>query len=294
MFNKIIGGLIMRNLSLVFVLSLLSNVLFAHGNYSTSNYKSDLNIKMWDNSSFIITVDHSPARKTRNFNLKNITPGNHFVKIVKKRRNNHHYGRHGHQSGGFVEIIFQGNIKVPAKKNVVVRVEGKNCLNFKFFKKYTQSHHQHNNGHNHHNNHNGNHHDNGNGYGSSNHYNEWDSGCESTNYNDGHHVQGNYGNHYGPVVMSDMNFSRLVDVIKNEYFDNGRLGIAEQALASNNMNVNQVSIIMDQLTFDKSKLKFAKAAYNKTVDKENYFLINGKFDFSRSVSDLNNFIRHNA
>ena len=129
----------MRNLSLVFVLSLLSNVLFAHGNYSTSSYKSDLNIKMWDNSSFIITVDHSPAQKTRDFKLKNIAAGNHFVKIVKRRENNHHYG-HGHHKSGFVETIFQGNIKVPAKRSVVVRVEGKNRLNFKFFKKYNYKH----------------------------------------------------------------------------------------------------------------------------------------------------------
>jgi hypothetical protein len=280
----------MKNLSLVFGLSFLSNVLFAHGNCSTSSYKSDLNIKMWDNSSFIITIDHSPARKTRNFSLKNIAPGNHFVKIVKKKRNHPNYGHgHGHHNGGFVETIFKGNIKVPAKRKVFVSVEGKNGLNFKFFKKYNQNHH-HNNGHNHNNNNNGNHHANGNGYGSSNHYNEWDSGCEQPNYNGA----GHYGGSYGPVVMSNNNFNRLMDILKKEHFDDDRLSIAKQALLSNNMNVNQVSAIMDQFTFDHSKLDFAKSAYRKTLDRENYFVINGKFTFSSSVSDLNNFIRHNA
>ena len=97
----------MKNLIVVFVLSLCSNVLLAHGFYGSS-YNSDLNIKMWDNSSFIITIDNGHPRKTRNFNLKNIEPGNHFVKIVKKKIN-HHYG-HGHPNhngGGFVETIFK-------------------------------------------------------------------------------------------------------------------------------------------------------------------------------------------
>ncbi len=94
--------------------------------------------------------------------------------------------------------------------------------------------------------------------------------------------------------MSNHNFNRLMDMLKKEHFDDDRLSIAKQALVSNNMNVNQVSAIMDQFTFDHSKLDFAKSAYRKTVDKENYFVINGKFTFSSSVSDLNNFIRHNA
>ena len=94
--------------------------------------------------------------------------------------------------------------------------------------------------------------------------------------------------------MNDNSFNRLMDVLKREHFDDDRLGIAKQALVSNQMNVNQVSAIMDEFSFDKSKLNFAKAAYRKTIDRENYYLVNGKFSFSSSVSDLNNFIRHNA
>lgn len=281
----------MKNLSLVFALSLFSNVLFGHGNYSLNNYNSDLNVKMWDNSSFIITVNNSPARKTRNFNLKNIQPGNHYVKIVKRSKN-HHYGRkNSRQYGGFVETIFQGNIRVPAKKNVFVSVEGKNCLNFKFFKK-----------NNHHNNGNGSHNNNSRGY--NNYYGQGvqnvNVGCQSSNFKGGNYGNAQYGNaqygrgSYGPVVMSSNSFNRLMNILREEHFDSDRLGVAKQALASNNMNVNQVSAIVEQFTFDSSRLDFAKSAYNKTVDRENYFVINGKFDFSSSVSELNNYIRHNS
>ena len=42
--------------------------------------------------------------------------------------------------------------------------------------------------------------------------------------------------------------------------------------------------------FDSAKLEFAKLAYRNTIDRENFFMINNKFTFSSSVSELNNFI----
>ena len=281
----------MRKLFYVIVLSLGCGSLFAHSGSITNSY-SDLNIKMWDNSSFIITLDHDITQRTRNFSLKDISPGDHFVKIVKRKKNHHGYG-------GFIQTIYEGCINVPSKRKVFVKVQGRNRLSFKFFKKPNQHNHGHNNGHgnSHHGNHNNSGHNTyGNNYGSQNYGSDWNSGC-ATNVNQGGHYgqsnfgNGGFGNSYGPVVMSNNSFNRLMDVLKNESFDNGKLGIARQALTSNQMNVNQVSAIMDQLTFDRSKLKFAKDAYSKTIDKENYFVINGKFDFSSSVSDLNNYIR---
>lgn len=286
MFNKIIGGQIMRKLIYVIVLSLGCGSLFAHIGSITNSY-SDLNIKMWDNSSFIINLDHDISERTRSFSLKNVSPGNHYVKIVKKKRNHNGYG-------GFVQTIYEGRINIPSKRKVFVKVEGRNKLSFKFFRKQNQLH---NNGHgHHHNNGHGNHNNN---YGSGNYSNNWDYGCEPINVNDGYYGQlqasnNGFTNNYGPVVMNNNSFNILMDVLRNENFDNARLGIAKQALASNRMNVKQVAAIMDLLTFDNAKLSFAKAAYNKTVDRENYFVINGKFSFSSSVSDLNNYIRHNS
>ena len=89
---------------------------------------------MWDNSSFTITLDHHISERTRNFSLKNVKPGSHYVKIVKKKKNHH-----GH--GGFVQTIYKGYINVPSKRKVFVKVEGRNRLSFKFFKKKNNHHH---------------------------------------------------------------------------------------------------------------------------------------------------------
>lgn len=264
----------MRKLIYAIVLSLGCGSLNAH-NGSTGNRYSDLNIKMWDNSSFIITLDHDITQKTRNFSLKNVSPGSHFVKIIKKKKNRNGYG-------GFVQKIYEGRINIPSKRKVFVKVEGRNRLSFKFFKKpkkFNHSHHS-NNGHNSHNNC-------GSQYGSDNYFNG----------NGGHYNQTHFGNNgflNSPNVMNNHNFNRLMSVIKNESFDSNRLKIAKQALAANNLRVNQVAAIMEELTFENTRLAFAKAAYNSTVDRENYFVINNKFNFSSSISNLNNYIRHNS
>jgi hypothetical protein len=285
----------MRKLIFGIVLSLGCGSLFAY-NGSNMNRYSDLNIKMWDNSSFNITLDRGISHKTRSFNLKNVSPGDHYVKIVKRKQN-----RSGH--GGFVQTIYEGRINIPSKRRVLVKVEGRNRLSFRFLKKANSHHHNTGHGNGHQNAHSNNGHQNQNAtggvYGPENYSNNWDSGCESTTNDGGHYRQSNFGNNgfennYGPSAMNQISFNRLLEVLKREHFDSDRLGIAKQAIASNHMNVNQVSAIMDGFYFDQSKLNFAKAAYNKTVDKENYFAVNEQFSFSSSISALNNYIRHNA
>jgi len=269
----------MKNLLLGIVLSLGSGILFAHHNSYGSANKSDLNIKMWDNSNFIITLNNNQPERTRSFNLNNVRPGRHYVEIVQKKRN-----RNG--NGGFVRTIYKGKINVPARKKVFVKVEGKNRLSFKFF---TKRNRRNGNGH-----HNGNYSNNGN-YGSGNYNGNWDSGCSSSNNGNGYYGESNFGNdsfgnYNGPNLMSQNSFNQLIRTLGQEHFDNNRLQIAKQAIAANNMNVNQVSRIMDKFTFENAKLEFAKVAYNNTVDRENYFMVNNKFTFSSSVSELNNYI----
>lgn len=263
----------MKKLLLAIVLSLGSGILLAHHNSYGSVNKSDLNIKMWDNSNFIITLNNNQPERTRNFSLINIRPGRHYVEIVQKKRN-----RNG--NGGFVRTVYKGKINVPARKNVFVKVEGKNRLSFKFFKKRNRN-----------NRHNGN---NGN-YGSGNYNGNFGSGCSSSNTGNGYYGESNFGNggfdnHYNSNLMDPNRFNQLIRMLGNEHFDDVRLSIARQAIASNDLTSNQVSAIMNKFTFESAKLKFAKLAYNRTVDRENYFIVNNQFTFSSSVSELNNYI----
>lgn len=261
----------MRNLLLAIVLTLGSGTIYAHHNSYGSTKKSDLNVKLRDNSNFIIKLDNRQPKTTRNFSLKNIRPGQHYVEIKKKTRNQN-------GNGFFVKTLYRGKINVPARKKVFVKVEAKNRLSFRFFNKRNGQNAYGNSG----------------GHFGNNNHNNWGQGC-SSNGNGGYYGESNFGNggfdnHFEANLMSPNKFNQLIRMLGNEHFDDVRLDIARQAIASNDLTSNQVSRIMNKFTFESAKLKFAKIAYNRTIDTENYFMVNEQFTFSSSVSELNNYI----
>jgi hypothetical protein len=90
--------------------------------------------------------------------------------------------------------------------------------------------------------------------------------------------------------MSTGSFNSLLNTINNQGFDDDKVMIAKQATSSNCMYVGQIKQVMNALSFEDSKLEFAKYAYAYCVDPQNYFQINDAFDFSSSVEELNNHI----
>lgn len=91
-------------------------------------------------------------------------------------------------------------------------------------------------------------------------------------------------------AMSTADFNSAKQSIASKGFDDTRLQVANQILKSNCMNVAQVIEVMKVFGFEESKLSFAKSAYQKTVDKNNYFKINDAFSFDASIEDLNKFL----
>lgn len=90
--------------------------------------------------------------------------------------------------------------------------------------------------------------------------------------------------------MSDTKFEDLRRTISNQSFDDTKLNIALSALRSNKISSRQVAMLMREFTFESNRLSFAKAAYQSTVDRENYFIVNNEFTFSSSIDELNNYI----
>lgn len=95
-----------------------------------------------------------------------------------------------------------------------------------------------------------------------------------------------------PVIlpMAPQNFAQLLDVIEDQWFESSRLQVAKQALSTNWFTAAQVAEMMHAMSFEDSRLELAKAAYFKTVDQGNYFLVNKEFWFSSSVDELNRYI----
>ncbi|MCT4581389.1 MAG: DUF4476 domain-containing protein [Flavobacteriales bacterium] len=78
--------------------------------------------------------------------------------------------------------------------------------------------------------------------------------------------------------------------IEDESFSDDKMNVAKQAIKNRCITVSQVRDIMSVFDFEDKKLEFAKYAYSRTYDVDNYYLVNKDFDFSSTKEDLNKFL----
>lgn len=93
-----------------------------------------------------------------------------------------------------------------------------------------------------------------------------------------------------PMAMSHSDFQQLKRTIDNAGFESTRLNIFKQALGYNYFTTAQVCDLMDSFWFESTKLEVAKLSYPKTIDQQNYYLVNNQFGFSSSVNALGEYI----
>jgi hypothetical protein len=86
------------------------------------------------------------------------------------------------------------------------------------------------------------------------------------------------------------NINSILNAIENESFKSDKMMVAKQATKNKCLSVNQIKQVMDKFTFDDGKLEFAKLAYSKCSNKDDYYMINELFTFSSSKSELNDYI----
>lgn len=91
-------------------------------------------------------------------------------------------------------------------------------------------------------------------------------------------------------AINSEEFVRFKQSVSNEWFDSSRLELMEMNLQFHYFTAHQISELMDELTFDSYKLQFAKAAFTRVIDPENYFLVREKLGYSSSKTELTNYI----
>lgn len=103
-----------------------------------------------------------------------------------------------------------------------------------------------------------------------------------------------YGNTYyyqAPIAITPADFNNLWNTINAQWFDDTKLAVAMQALNTNYLTSNQVTNILNIFWFEETKLVFAKAAYSKVIDPQNYYVVNNAFWFQSSVKELSDYIQ---
>ena len=101
-----------------------------------------------------------------------------------------------------------------------------------------------------------------------------------------------YNGPYGctnPMLPND--FEALKNSVSSKSFDDSKLKVAEEGIASNCMLSSQVRELMLLFSFEDNKLELAKYAYGHTYDPGNYFKVNDAFTFESTIDVLNEYIK---
>lgn len=92
------------------------------------------------------------------------------------------------------------------------------------------------------------------------------------------------------TAMTDAEFSAAKEMIKRQSFAQDQVKVARQVAKNNCLSVKQIKEIVGLFSFENDKLDYAMYAYDFTVDKKNFFLLNDSFNFSSSKDKLNGFL----
>ncbi|MES2838189.1 MAG: DUF4476 domain-containing protein [Bacteroidota bacterium] len=241
-------------------------LVFATQNVKANYALSELNLKMHDNLPFYAVLDNItfPASGS-SLLIDNVRPGQHKLKVFKIVQNPYNPWL------TTKVMAYNGFIMVPAGAKVFSLIDA-----YRTFTIVNQVPLFANNGCN------------------NNNWNNEYSDCVNdeneytNNYTDYGYSSNN--NYYAPSVMSNNAFISLKTMLANTSFDSSKLSIAQQALMSNTITSNQVAQLMEMFDFESSRLKFSKMAYTKTIDKQNFYIVNGAFDFNSSITELANYI----
>jgi hypothetical protein len=95
-----------------------------------------------------------------------------------------------------------------------------------------------------------------------------------------------------PQQMTDNAFAAAREALRKENFDNSRMTVAQQIADNNYFTTAQVRELIKLFSFEERRVEFAKYAYARTIDKNNYFMLNEVFNFPKSKDDLADYIKN--
>jgi hypothetical protein len=99
-------------------------------------------------------------------------------------------------------------------------------------------------------------------------------------------------NSYAPRPMCESEFRQLRGTVLNTSFESTRLEIIKGVARNNYFTTAQVSDLMSLFSFESYKMDVAKALYDHTVDRQNYYTLSNGFTFNSYIDELNQFLAY--
>lgn len=216
--------------------------------------QSRLSISATGNSDIRIMIDgRKYTSESNTFMLNNISSGFRNVKIYRVV-NNRNRGRYGYGNGKY-ELVYNGNVYLKPQYHTDITIN-------RFGKAFVDEQL------------------------ASNVYYDEDYDDWSSYDND------RQPDNYGRRAMDNASFQQFKQSCERESFDNTRMKIARQFMPMNYFTTTQVKELLGIFSFENNKLDMAKYAYDYTVDKGNYYVVNDAFSFSNSKEALMDYIKN--
>ena len=92
-------------------------------------------------------------------------------------------------------------------------------------------------------------------------------------------------------IVSELEFQEMYSTLSGQNFNSSKLAMAKQILQKNCLNSNQVTEVIKLFEFETSRLEIAKYAYEYVSDPPNYYKVNEAFEYSSSISKLEDFLK---
>ncbi len=89
-----------------------------------------------------------------------------------------------------------------------------------------------------------------------------------------------------PKPMDEISFSKLINSMKKEAFEDTRLKILKLSAKKNYFTTSQLKRILEVFTFEDNKVKAFKIVYPRLVDKENVHDVLDSFKFSSTKDEI--------
>lgn len=107
-----------------------------------------------------------------------------------------------------------------------------------------------------------------------------------------------YNPYYDPYsnagpIMQPGEFARALQAVRARNFDDSRLTLAQQIVATNWLTSLQVRELLSAFSFDQNRLALAKTAWHRVVDPQQYYIVHEAFTFDSSTQELDFYIRAN-
>ncbi|MBL0355553.1 MAG: DUF4476 domain-containing protein [Chitinophagaceae bacterium] len=236
--------------------TLLTAVLLAATNYAFPN-SSRISITSGSNASTRIMIDGNKYRADNNsFVLNNLTPGYHAIKVYQQKKN---HGRNNIFGNGNYQLVYSANVYVKPQYHVDITI---NRFGKAFFDEQP--------------------------------INTWNNGNDDDDWGDDGNGNYNWNNNYDNTgrAMNAQSFNRFKESLNKEVFENTRMNISKQVIASDYFTTAQIKELMESFSFENNKLEIAKYAYKYTVDKREYYSVADAFTFSSNKEELLRYIQN--